>query len=72
MKSADAKLKKIAGLVDSLKDELDVLKSAHHVQFETKASLQVKLSAAKRTRSALIKARRLGDLIAQTLIERGE
>jgi len=72
MKSADAKLKKIARLVDSLDDELNVLESAHHVQFETKASLQDKLSAAKRTSSALTKARRLRDLIAQTLIEPNE
>ena len=72
MKNADEKLKKIARLVDSLDDELNVLESAHHVQFETKASLQDKLSAAKRTRSALTKARRLRDLIAQTLIEPNE
>ena len=70
MKSADEKLKKIARLVESLDDELSVLESAHRVQFETKASLQDKLSAANRTRSALTKARRLRELIAQTLIEK--
>ena len=72
MKNADEKLKKIARLVDSLDDELNVVESAYHVQFETKASLQAKLSAAKRTRSALTKARRLRDLIAQTLTEPNE
>jgi hypothetical protein len=72
MKSAEEKLKKIARLVDSLDDELNVLESAHRIQFETKASLQDKLSAASRTRSALTKARRLRDLIAKTLIEPSE
>lgn len=72
MKSADAKLKRIARLVDSLEEELDVLESAHQLQFESTASLKDKLLAARRARSALTKARRLRDLIAQTLVDTRE
>ncbi len=69
MNITDAKLKKIASLVHSLENELDVLESAHHLQFESTASLQDKLSASKRAGSALAKARRLSNLIAQMLVE---
>ena len=69
MKSADATLKRIARLVDSLEEVLDVLESAHQLQFESIASLKDKLLAVRRARSALTKARRLRDLIAQTLVD---
>lgn len=67
MKRKDSKIKSMARLVRSLESELDVLESAHHVQFETTSSLKDKLSASKRTRAALKKARRCLDLIAQAL-----
>jgi hypothetical protein len=64
-----ARTKKIARLIHSLKNELDVLESAHKTQFETTATLKDKLTASKRARVALNKARRISDLINQSLNE---
>ena len=64
-----ARTKKLARLVHSLKNELDVLESAHRTQFETTSTLKDKLTASKRARSALNKARRISDLINQNLNE---
>jgi hypothetical protein len=69
MKTRDSKLKTIARLVGSLEDELSVLESAQHIQFETTTSLKDKLMASKRARSALTKARRLSELISKKLVE---
>ena len=69
MKRRDAKLRTIAKLIRSLEGELDVLESAHRVQFETTASLKDKLSASKRTNSSLTKARRYLEHIDQILVE---
>lgn len=66
--TAQARIKKMARLIRSLEDQLDMLESAHRIQFESAASLKDKLSAAKRARSALIKARRISDLMSQILI----
>jgi len=67
MKLENAKLKKLAKLIRSLEDELSVLESSHHIQFETAASLRDKLVASKRAKSALANARRLCDAISQSL-----
>ena len=64
-----AKLKKVAGLVHSLEEELNVLESAHRIQFDTTASLKDKLIASKEARSALTKARRVCRDISNTLVE---
>lgn len=64
-----AKLKKVAGLVHSLEEELSVLESAQHIQFETTASLKDKLLASKDARSALTKARRVCRDISNILVE---
>jgi hypothetical protein len=69
MNHNDAKLKKVAGLVHSLEVELNVLESAHRIQFETTASLKDKLLAAKEARSALTNARRVCRDISNTLVE---
>lgn len=61
--------KKIETLINALKDELDVLESSHKIQFETTATLKDKLTASKRARLALNKARRISDLINQSLNE---
>lgn len=66
--TAQARIKKIARLIRSLEDQLDTLESAHRIQFESAASLKDKLTASKRARSALTKARRISDLMCQTLI----
>jgi len=67
--TAQTRIKKIARLASSLDDQLDLLETAHRIQFETAASLKDKLNAAKRARSALTKARRISDLMIQTLNE---
>jgi len=67
-----ARIKKIARLIDSLQNELDVLESTHKIQFETTATLKAKLTASKRARVALNKARRISDLINQSLNEHGK
>ena len=72
MTRKDAKLKTLARLVDSLEVELDLLEGSFHAQFDSTSSLQDKLSASKRARSALTKARRLCDDISHTLFETEE
>ena len=69
MKQQDAKLKKVAKLVRSLESELKVLEGSFNTQFETTATLQKKLFAAKRARSALSKARSLCDAIGQAFTD---
>lgn len=69
MKIRDARITKIASLVQSLDEELKELESAHRIQFDVKGSLQEKLSASKHARASLKKARRLQGLIAEILIE---
>jgi len=65
----EARIKKIARLMHSLKNELDVLESAQQIQFESAAALKDKLTASKRARSALTKARRISELISDSLID---
>ena len=72
MKRQDAKLKKVAKLVHSLESELKVLEGSFNTQFETTASLQEKLFAAKRARSALSRARNLCDAIGHALTDSEE
>lgn len=71
MNHKDAKLNKVATLVHSLDEELNVVESAHRIQFETTASLKDKLQASKEARSALTKARRLCRHISETLAKPG-
>jgi hypothetical protein len=72
MKKKDARMQKIARLVQLLDKELKALESAHALQFDLKASLHDKLAASKRARTTLKEARHLRDLIAQALSDSDE